>query len=374
MTDIRDRIVELRRVRASDLLANPANWRRHPDEQRSALAGVLAEIGFADAAIGRDIDGAVMLLDGHLRKDLAGDTEIPVLIVDLDDREADILLATLDPLAAMAVTDDAALSDLISSIDASDAVSELLAGIAGADETLKLPEPEIPEPPKKAKTKPGQFIMLGRHTLHCGDSLEDASYRINADLMFADPPYTVGIDYGAATDDKRSRAEYREWLTKWWEVAWPHVDRAIVTSGWHQQAWLAELVDAKFSAPWVKSNSTTRGVVSDFALYEPLIFVGTRWKSGEKKRATDVFEYPMQHPHVKGHPVPKPLNLIIDLLTHYTKPDHTVIDPFGGSGTTLLAAEATGRTCYMIEKHPPYCDVIISRFREMSPDSDIKIV
>ena len=72
---IRDRIVELRRVPASCLLANPKNWRRHPLSQQNALRGVLAEIGFADALLARETPEGLMLVDGHLRQDVMGDQE-----------------------------------------------------------------------------------------------------------------------------------------------------------------------------------------------------------------------------------------------------------------------------------------------------------
>jgi hypothetical protein len=103
---IRDRIRELRRVRAGDLLANPKNWRRHPPAQEAALRGLLQEIGTADAVLVRELpDGRLMLVDGHLRAGLAPEAVLPALLLDLDEQENDKLLITLDPLAAMAESD-----------------------------------------------------------------------------------------------------------------------------------------------------------------------------------------------------------------------------------------------------------------------------
>ena len=76
---IRDRIKSFRRVKASELLPNPRNWRRHPEGQREALRGLLAEIGFAGAALARETDHGLMLIDGHLRAELAPDAKVPVL-------------------------------------------------------------------------------------------------------------------------------------------------------------------------------------------------------------------------------------------------------------------------------------------------------
>ena len=87
---------------ASQLLEHPRNWRRHPEAQSAAMRGVLAEIGFADAVIARETPDGLMLIDGHLRRDVMGDQEVPVLVVDVTAEEADKMLLTLDPLAMMA--------------------------------------------------------------------------------------------------------------------------------------------------------------------------------------------------------------------------------------------------------------------------------
>lgn len=104
---IRDRIKELRRVPASDLIPNPKNWRTHPDNQRGALRGMLAEVGIADAVLARETPDGLQLIDGHLRTEELGaaDVEIPVLILDVDEAEADKLLATFDPVAELAGCD-----------------------------------------------------------------------------------------------------------------------------------------------------------------------------------------------------------------------------------------------------------------------------
>src|SRR3989442_10062250 len=81
---IRDRISELRRVRASSLVDNPKNWRRHPKVQSEALRGLLQEIGYANALLVRELaDGRLMLIDGHLRAHTTPDTEVPVLVLDV---------------------------------------------------------------------------------------------------------------------------------------------------------------------------------------------------------------------------------------------------------------------------------------------------
>lgn len=126
---IRDRIRELRRVPASELLPNPKNWRTHPKAQQDALRGVLAEVGMADAVLARELpDGSLMLIDGHLRAETAADAKVPVLILDVNEAEADKILATLDPLAAMAETDGAKFDELLRAVNtSSEALQQMLA-------------------------------------------------------------------------------------------------------------------------------------------------------------------------------------------------------------------------------------------------------
>ncbi len=152
---IRDRIKELRRVPASELRPNPRNWRTHPDAQRDALRGALAEIGFATALVARELeDGSLELVDGHLRAETTPDAVVPVLVLDVTADEAAKLLLTLDPLSALAGTDREQLAELLSTTNfANPQLDELLAGLAeesaaieaALDEPSTRPEVEIPE-------------------------------------------------------------------------------------------------------------------------------------------------------------------------------------------------------------------------------------
>jgi hypothetical protein len=130
---IRDRVKEFRRVRAKDLRPNARNWRVHPASQRNALQGVLAEIGFAGALLARELaDGTLELLDGHLRAETLSDAMLPVLVLDLNDDEAAKLLATYDPISALAETNHAMLAELTQSLtlhseEAQGVITKLLA-------------------------------------------------------------------------------------------------------------------------------------------------------------------------------------------------------------------------------------------------------
>jgi len=129
---IRDRIKEFRRVKASELHPAPHNWREHSDQQRDALRGILAEIGYAEALIARERkDGRLELVNGHLRAETTPDMEVPVLILDVSAEEAAILLATMDPIGQMAEANTAALAKLLEGQEPQDAnLRELLEDLA----------------------------------------------------------------------------------------------------------------------------------------------------------------------------------------------------------------------------------------------------
>jgi ParB-like chromosome segregation protein Spo0J len=147
---VANRIVELRNVRAADLKANLLNWRTHPEQQRAAVAEALEEIGFADALIAREAgDGTLVLIDGHLRAELADDAVVPVLVLDVSETEAAKLLLTIDPLSAMADLDRAKLDALLAEDDTrGKALNELkdkMAAAAGLLEDTEPPEPSSEE-------------------------------------------------------------------------------------------------------------------------------------------------------------------------------------------------------------------------------------
>ena len=124
----------MRLVKAAKLTANEKNWREHPPKQQEAMREMLSDIGYADALIARETKcGELVLIDGHLRAGLTPDDEVPVLVLDVSESEADKLLLSLDPLAAMADVDTAALDALIKSVEPSgEAIAEMYADMADA--------------------------------------------------------------------------------------------------------------------------------------------------------------------------------------------------------------------------------------------------
>jgi hypothetical protein len=177
----RDRIRELRRVPAGELITNEKNWRRHPAEQKAALQAVLSDIGYADALIARvNADGGLVLLDGHLRAGLDPKQKVPVLVLDVTEEEGDKILATLDPLSAMAEADEEAFQKLARSIDTDDtALSQMLweltkgddeseTGSAGGTERETIMEQSIQLRPAR------EFVVIVANDLEEWGRLRDA--------------------------------------------------------------------------------------------------------------------------------------------------------------------------------------------------------
>jgi ParB-like chromosome segregation protein Spo0J len=145
--NIRNRVKELRYVPASQLQPNPKNWRTHPEAQQNALRGILAEVGIAGAVLARETpEGGLMLIDGHLRTDVMHDQEIPVLVLDVDEAEADKLLATIDPLGAMAEADADKLRELLEEVEtASEALADMFTELAEEAGMFDAGEVDAPE-------------------------------------------------------------------------------------------------------------------------------------------------------------------------------------------------------------------------------------
>jgi hypothetical protein len=173
--NIRNRVKALRTVKASELAPNPKNWRTHPKAQQDALRGILAEVGYADALLARELpDGSLMLVDGHLRAETTPEQEVPVLILDINEAEADKLLLSLDPLAALAETNAQALDALLREVDTgSEGLQQMYADMA-AD--AKLYADSLPEDSDAANAGDSRHYVCprcGHSWLKSGEADED---------------------------------------------------------------------------------------------------------------------------------------------------------------------------------------------------------
>jgi len=400
---IRDRIRELRRVRASQLVPNPRNWRRHPKVQVDALRDLLAEIGYADALLARELaDGRLMLIDGHLRAETTPDTEVPVLVCDLTPEEADKVLLTLDPLAALAESDADRIKSLLETVRTdSPAVRDLMRRTAG-DRLWELIHPhdlkEAELSPERAQelrrkwdTQSGQLWAIQAHRIICGDAaIESVVSRlwwdngVRSRLIWTDPPY--GVDYASKNaylnrTDRGNRiqrpiandlpgnaaAGFRSAL----EIARGRALAgaacyATVPSGPLLSDFIAAMNQSGFafrqSLVWVKQQFVIG--LSDYQHRHELILYG--WLTNGAHYFTDnrtrdsVFE--VDKPRLNDlHPTAKPIELIAQMLENSTRPGEVIYDPFMGSGSTAIAAHQLGRVAYGVEIDPLYVAVSLER-------------
>ncbi len=360
---VRDRIVELRRVRAGDLAPNPANWRRHPDRQRRALRALLREVGYADALLARETDdGSLMLFDGHLRQSLDPEQIVPVLVTDLSQTEADKLLATLDPLAALAQPDPAALEPLLGRVQSSSAaVRELLEDLA---RSARLPlqagrtDPdEIPPLPGTPRTRPGDLWVLGAHRILCADATDRSAIKrllggARADVLVTDPPYGVGYT-GKTREALRIANDRRDGLSSLLRASFAAADSVLspgaaiyvchpagplavaFASAFVQAGW-----ELRQTLVWVK-DAMVLGHGDYHYRHEPILY-GCKPGEGRRGRGhqgwyggnaqTSVLEVPRPRAS-REHPTAKPVELVRRLLQNSSTERDVILDPFLGSGT-----------------------------------------
>lgn len=376
---IRDRIIDFRRVPASDLLPSPRNWRTHSESQRKALQGVLDEIGYADALLARELpDGRLELVDGHLRKDVTPNQVVPVLVLDLTEEETGKVLLTLDPLAAMASADKDALEALLRSVQTgSEAVAEMLAGLAQENGIIPglngQAPPEDPGPQvdraaelqAKWKTASGQLWTIpsktvpGKaHRLLCGDSAkaEDVGRVMGgekADAVISDPPY--GIDFD--TDYRRFTGGCGPGTN---HAPIANDDKPFDPTPWLEfpavVLWGANCYSSKLPLGtwlvWDKRFKNGTAMLSDAEV---------AWmKTGHGVYLFAETSQGFVRPEPVQHPTQKPVS-VMRWCMEKSKAGPVVLDPYLGSGTTLVAAEQTGRIAYGVEISPAYCAVAIER-------------
>jgi DNA modification methylase len=430
MMRLRDRIKEFRRVPAHELQPHPKNWRTHPVAQQDALRGVLAEVGIAGAVLARETaEGGLMLIDGHLRTDVMHDQEIPVLVLDVDEAEADKLLATIDPLAAMAEADAGKLDELLREIDTgSEALQEMLsklaeeAGVLDGLNATEIVEDEVPEPPVDPVTKPGDLWLLGDHRVLCGDSMkaEDVERLMagaKADLCFTSPPYGQQRDYTKEGKEKCQdwdglmRGVFAnlpmaeagqvlvnlgmihrdgEWLPYWdgW-IAW------MREQGWRRFGWYVWDQGNGLPGDWSGRLAPSHEFIWHFnrQAVKPQHCVPKQADSIRDRTGDAVMRNGAEKTQratsgkasLNTHKIPDSVLRVQRQCGKIETGDYhpavfpvafpravleawpgTAYEPFLGSGTTLIAAEQLGRKCYGMEISPQYCDVIVKRWETLT--------
>jgi DNA modification methylase len=389
-----NRIVGHSDVAPAELAPNPRNWRTHPDVQQRALSGVLSDVGWVAEVIVNQTTGHVV--DGHLRIALAharSEPTVPVTYIELSDEEERLVLATLDPLGAMAGAERDALTALLEAVDAGDdsllALFDDLARDAGLDLSREgLVDPDgVPDIPAEPSVAIGDLYRLGEHRLLCGDSTRPAEVaRLmageTADCVWTDPPYGVGYEGKTRQrlrlrndDPARSDEVIRGAFgaaplapSAPFYIAAPAGPRSVAFAaairavGWrlHQ-----ELV-------WIKGTIVLGHADYQYG-HEPILYgyaagpgrpgrgahADTRWYGDNAQ--SSVLEFPKPAAN-RAHPTAKPVALVAHCLRNSTRPGDLVYEPFAGSGSTLIAAEQLGRRCAALELDPRYAQLTVERW------------
>jgi DNA modification methylase len=403
----RNRIVGHGEEDPTQLLANPKNWRIHPKAQQDALVGVLAEVGWVQDVIINNRTGFVV--DGHARVALAisAGERVPVVYVDLSEKEESLILATLDPLSSMAGMDEDLLAELVGTLEVSDtAVQALLDELAGNKPKTGLTDADAcPPPPATPVTAPGDLWLLGEHRLCCQDSTNPETVKRllgerKPQLMVTDPPYGVELDSewrdrAGLNGHGPAQASYMKRRTEGhtnttissdtradWSEAFALVPSLQVAYVWHASKFTREVLDGLLRIGflhhqqiiWNKGRTVLTRTHYWFQ-HEPCWYVRKKnapWfgKAGENSTVWDVaspkFIMGDSKEEKFDHPTQKPLELMRRPILNHTVKGAALYDPFLGSGTTLMAAEVSERVCYGMELDPKYCDVILTRWQEFT--------
>jgi len=196
----RNRIVDSGEEAPDQLLANPANWRIHPAAQQGALASVLDDVGWVKRVLVNRRTGHIV--DGHLLVELAlsrQEPSVPVTYVDLSESEEALVLASLNPLAGMAVADPAKLHELLEGVTISnDELAAMLADLMPKDPAGKTDPDDVPEVPAEPYVKPGELWLLGDHRLLCGDATKADDVERLMDGAKADAMWDQYLAWAAA--------------------------------------------------------------------------------------------------------------------------------------------------------------------------------
>jgi DNA modification methylase len=395
----RNRIVGSGEEAPDQLVANPANWRTHPGPQRDALRGSLSEVGWVQQVMVNRRTGFVV--DGHARVEEAlsrHEPTVPVLYVDLSEAEERLVLATLDPIGAMAGAEAAAFAELLGGLEADDqalrAFLDDLTRQQGLDAVhAGLVDPDdAPDLSDEPTVRRGDLYALGDHRLLCGDATDPADVRrvfgetTEADLIWTDPPYGVAYQTKLSTEEAVARHrrtdglevanDQPEDIPALLGAAFGHAPLkaggafyvASPSSGDVLPAFYAALAGAGMAVRqqllWIK-DVFVMGRHDYHYRHEPILY---GWKEGAAHffgggRAQDtVWEIPRPR-RSETHPTMKPVELVARALTNSSRPGDLVYEPFAGSGTTVIAAEQTRRRCVALEIDPRYAQVAIERWQ-----------
>ena len=366
---------------------NPRKDLKPGDPEYEKLKRSIEQFGYVEPVIWNKQTGRVV--GGHQRLKVlidSGITEVDVVVVDMNTEKEKALNIALNKISGEWDTDKLAL---------------VIADLQGADFDVSLTgfDPEElddlfrddvkggvkeddfdveAELRKPVFSKAGDLWMLGEHRLLCGDSTKPETYELlmngkKAQLVVTDPPYNV--DYkgtaGKIKNDKMAEDQFEQFLlaaySQMYESMTDDASIYVFHSDSHGLAFRKAFEEAGFYLSgcciW-KKQSLVLGRSPYQWQHEPVLFGWKKkgkhqWYTGRKESTIWEFDKPKKN---ADHPTMKPVALVAYPIMNSTMTGCLVLDPFGGSGSTLIACEQTGRTCYTVELDEKFCDVIVKRY------------
>jgi DNA modification methylase len=398
----------IKTVPLDELHNAPWNANRVPDDVLAKIRHSIVEFGVVENLVARERDqGGYEVISGNHRlgvyRDL-GMKKASVHVVTLDDAKARVLAQVLNRTRGQDDAEEyaALLTDVLAEMSTDDVLSylpESEKSLSQALDAMRLEDDaaadDVPPLPDKPESKIGEVYELGPHRLVCGDAREVSTLERllgddRVDCVWCDPPYGVAIASRIGTkgiSSTEARAKGHEGianddlnvdqLTQFlreslgaaltftvpggaWYIAAPHGPIGIAFS-----LVLTELGVWRHSLVWVKDRLVL-GRADYHYQHEPLYYGwapgGPHIWYGDRKQTT-VLEYPRPLRNAE-HPTMKPVALVEDCIRNSTQREGIVLDPFGGSGSTLIAADRLGRRARLVELDPRYCDVIRQRYEQ----------
>jgi DNA modification methylase len=408
-------------VPTQQLKFNTSNPRIHTDKQIRQIARSIEAFGFNVPVL---VDRNLQVIAGHGRVEAAkliGLPKIPTINLEhLTEPQTKAFAIADNRLTENSVWNEGLLAEQLKSLSEAELdfslevtgfevgeIDVLIDGLAPASEDGADPADSLPEMQKSVPvTKPGDLWLLHGHRVLCGNSLNETSFRLlmqnrKAAMVFVDPPYNVPIvghatglgairhrDFAMARGEMSS-GEFTDFLSQGFHLLSRYSTNGsihYVCSDWRH---LREALDAghqvyselKNLCVWAKDNA---GMGTFYRSQHELIFV---FKAGEESHRnnfllgqygryrTNVWNYPGVNSFSRSteegnllelHPTVKPVALVADAIMDCSARGDLVLDSFLGSGTTLIACERTGRTCYGIELDPLYVDTIVRRWQKFT--------
>lgn len=391
--------MEIKMMKVQDVHPYEKNPRKN-DASVDYVANSIKEFGFKVPII---VDKKGVIVCGHTRYKAAKKLEmktVPVICADdLNDEQIKAFRLADNKVGESSEWDDDLLADALASLPDFDMTDFGFDPIDDLDSLDDISEPDDDfEVPKETKVKEGDLYKLADHRLMCGDSSSSEDFRILmggclADMVFTDPPYGVAIGSKNAALNKIQRSgrctEDIEGDTLSADELYPILQAAMkncresckddaayyVTSPQGGDLGLMMMTMMKDAGLpvrhiliWEKNCATfSLGRLDYDYQHEPIFYTWTKSHHNYRKGKFRTTIWTIDKPrHCDLHPTMKPVELVANCMADATKEGDIVLDAFGGSGTTIIAAEQMGRKAIVMEKDPKYVDVIITRWEEMT--------